>query len=440
MLILTLFYLRICYSLWDGHSVSDRLRLEWQCTSMKSVGLSISTRAVSPKSFVSYIMSVQVWMLATFAWLLTHTTLVSRCRKSVQHLLVNGFQICIFLSFSLPFVIVNFTCRLIKITELPPDEHLPYITSSLLDRPVPDLVSLSNLGPTFKTIVNAHYTMRFVDGLRPFILSEHVDSFIACMIEHSVYISGSRGLLFFDPKLMLSDDSVFRKKLSDLDLYVPKSKAQAVCNHLVSIHGYELLDSTITTSNQAMFDYYLANYGTRTGIFDVKFLKKGDKIIDLVVSVNENPIFPILHFHNTCVMNALHPTGFYSFYSTLTSQHRGFVNSFALKKPFEVTNYGSRELTTRSQTGVAKYQQRGYTIKELPDFDHSGHPEMCLNGSCRLIRYTNDPCTLHVEFLTPYNTILGLPKFPTIRWSLGGYPCGVLSDGDIYQPPFVEEV
>ena len=213
-----------------------------------------------------------------------------------------------------------------------------------------------------------------------------------------------------------------RGHVFDLDVYCARDNYVEVLDFLTNVEGYNLY---LTTDD--LPDDTRTLYRLNSGINDVFRLERGASNIDVVVSVNESSLFPILFFNCTGSMNALSPTDFYSFYYDLTVQRRSLLSDTSFRSSdVGGVEYGYRLPAEKASALVRKYRRRGFTISDLPLGSMCSHPMECRNRTCRLTRYSDDGQSLHIVFG-------GTPVLQrTIRWCLGGYPCGAENNPALY--------
>ncbi|KAG6835878.1 hypothetical protein H0H93_013718 [Arthromyces matolae] len=157
-------------------------------------------------------------------------------------------------------------------------------------------------------------------------------------------ISGSLVLLIINTPDFLAHD---------IDFYVPDHQEAFFVDELMS--KYQLIDFTPRPKAMAY---------TLPGVKSIRVLRTASESINInvIVSVNRNPLTPITSFHSSVVMNYLSGYELYVGYPLLTCNHRNVINSDRLIQP--ETN------VIRAVTALYKYELRGYdSDTEVTDWD-----------------------------------------------------------------------
>ena len=295
-----------------------------------------------------------------------------------------------------------------------------------------DLLQLEKTSSRHRDFCEEQYSRRFGKIIAPFI--ENKIEFSEVMLKTETYISGSLALLFFDPDFYANDAKTDKH---DMDLYTTSDGITALLVYLIQKEGYcvQEPDGFYSERRTTTSRFYFRSR-RQTGIKKIYKLQKGELKIDVIESSGEHAFVSILHFHFTIPMNALNPVEFISFYPSFTMYGAGMFSEKSFVRGFDPNGYGERLLKDNVKAACAKYERRGFCIKESPNSLERSHAASCLFGACRQVRYVDDCQTLRVNF--------GKAKRPTlptnivIRWSLGGYKCGGHYSDAEYCPFFVD--
>lgn len=246
---------------------------------------------------------------------------------------------------------------------------------------------------------------------------EDLPRFLTLMRHYRVFYSGSRAL-----QLLLWN--MFETTASDLDLYVPLRSYFAVRHHLTTVQGYQY--------NGEVFHQTDPDYEILPGIFAIARLTKGNKKIDLIVSINRAAWLPIPYFWSTLVMNVVGPDCIICAYPRFTLSKRGVVNFMDRHSSISPSHPPLRP--------AQKYASRGFDVRvtehawgrdENASDDNFSCGEQCLT-CVHVPRFFGDSRSLVVDIRDPGAITSGSPLFlpssATVSWRLGGVQHGYGED------------
>lgn len=260
-----------------------------------------------------------------------------------------------------------------------------------------DVLLFSQLSRSFQLGVRDYLSKRLHSMLRPWM--KDAVAFRKAMGETDTLISGSWALAF----LMGLADPV-RWEAKDLDLYVPRGDpCKKLVDHLSEHQGFTDVERYVLVG--ALQDVSLPSTPTvpappvegredaqqgysfnRRGILNVyKLTKTFDTgktcTIDIIESVTDNAVSPIVSFDYTCLMNYITHDGIYCLYPKLTFDKLGMDQSYE----------GSGH---RSTTRHEKYTERGFKhVRKTTDLPGR---VPCGSACPHLVRRNHDAGTMIV--------------------------------------------
>lgn len=185
----------------------------------------------------------------------------------------------------------------------------------------------------------------------------NVDNFITLMEDNPVLISGSSVLEVINPEFVQEWATGPPK---DLDVYTAPSFNDVLIDYLMQEEQYQIgtqlvFPNTVPAGIMVPHPLAIVNNQDAYGRADVGHLitvthlsNASGKHIDVVCCLNENFLIPILNFHSTLVVNAIHPKFLFVGYPQYTFEQTLLINP-------------SYEPTEDIQM---KYVQRGYIVVE----------------------------------------------------------------------------
>ncbi|KAF9549162.1 hypothetical protein CPC08DRAFT_648284 [Agrocybe pediades] len=217
-------------------------------------------------------------------------------------------------------------------------------------------------------------------------------------------ISGS-----FAQRMLFPGDALMTYSPGDIDFYIPATSRSIFLRFFAMYTPYVVVSSRNTR-------YY------SDAISEVLLLVSGKSYINIIVSSNDNAIFPIFYFHSTCVMNFLSSAGIFCAYPELTFNLRNLPNSLHT----QTANHARR-----FQACMKKYWARGFsTAKEVSKWKEFAHHTCYQNFNCPMtIRSTLDAGCFFLPVFddaeTAYSGRSGWGAYGQggITWRLGGLPC-----------------
>ncbi|KAG6871433.1 hypothetical protein C0992_010967, partial [Termitomyces sp. T32_za158] len=179
----------------------------------------------------------------------------------------------------------------------------------------------------------------------------------------------------------------------DLDLYVPNGEWRKVLHQLVHDYGYTVDPDPLDNA-----------YSRVTGIYHVVRYCRGACVVDLVVSMTDDSVVPIINFHSTLIMNYMSGTNIVCAYPDLTFNRRGLVNSRRLILS---------ELDYDIISPLIKYRRRGFDLAvTLEEWEEYGKHVCGSDPNCPgTTRSFNDSHTFTVNL----GSILDLVDSPRSR-------------------------
>ena len=163
----------------------------------------------------------------------------------------------------------------------------------------------------------------------------------------------------------------------------------------------------------------------------------GDKRhrVDIIESISNSSLYPILHFDLTLVQNAISASGLAVYYADLTFKNVALVTPFHSHKPA----WNVEAMKSRVATRVDKYSRRGFNI--LRDLQMSPEPEItshaCFTSSVcpQALRNSEDSGVYFMPFSPMGDEEISSAKSAgcgTIMWRCGGPACK--EDGEAFNP------
>ncbi|KAK6993066.1 hypothetical protein R3P38DRAFT_2801068 [Favolaschia claudopus] len=196
---------------------------------------------------------------------------------------------------------------------------------------------------------------------------------------------------------------------NDLDIYSCPPFEKKMFRLVTEDFGFSAYKETSETEKYRGMD----------GISRVHWLRKGSKVINLIIVPGDNPITAIFHFHTTLVMNYISGYGVFCAYPELTLARLATTNTSVVVSE-----------TQRRRIGdcIDKYSARGFEMRDrLSDFvDHN--PHLCgTDPLCpATIRSLHDSSSLFIPFPGFNAPGVRAPVFDgetSVIWSLGGTEC-----------------
>ncbi|KAH7906873.1 hypothetical protein BJ138DRAFT_1117192 [Hygrophoropsis aurantiaca] len=272
--------------------------------------------------------------------------------------------------------------------------------------------------PETKDHIYRYIRARRDESIRSFF--GDIERFWEVLSEAQGVISGSTAL-----KLVLAQWTI-GWDAKDLDVYVPKDRGLPVIGFLAT-KGY----NSVGEVEERYGDLH------DQAISTIRHMQKDDKHIDIIESVSDSAIAPILRFHSTTVMNFFTAQFCFCAYPGLTTHYRATIN------------YGCVLQARPSQRGHLvlcwkKYEERGYRFDEVSSrsvahewgttariFEDGAYLS---RHTCRedfecphTIRSTTDDGCFWVDFGESENESeqhYASPSMDPMFWLLGGKPCG----------------
>ncbi|EIW62571.1 uncharacterized protein TRAVEDRAFT_108110, partial [Trametes versicolor FP-101664 SS1] len=137
---------------------------------------------------------------------------------------------------------------------------------------------------------------------------------------------------------------------NDLDIYAPITAAAVVVNYLVTVEGYDVVDSPAP----AKYPYP----SSRSGFNAVAHLRRGDIEIDVIRSNTISALHPIPFFWSSHLMNYLTADSYCMAYPDDTLAGRGLLN------PIQLIEH--QYPLPRTMRTMKKYRARGYIFRSRP--------------------------------------------------------------------------
>lgn len=267
---------------------------------------------------------------------------------------------------------------------------------------VPTLRAFGHTAPEHAAWITTYLDLGYDRALREYVSDPA--AFRANMRMTGSVISGSFALAF----LLHNDKNQFIP--NDMDLYVSHGFATRFALYLVRVELYHVERTTRVP------------YGRMAAHDSVLVLKKGNKRIDIIPSVNNNSLFPITHFWASHLMNYLTADAYCIAYPELTFAHR------AVLSPFQLVQY--RFPSAYVADLITKYEGRGFDFRVRPyAWDVPGGTSSCSgNAACpRVRRFFGDRfCALGLlsRDRSDSGYLRKLPSNSTAYWWRGGDACG----------------
>ncbi|KAK7028254.1 hypothetical protein R3P38DRAFT_3189731 [Favolaschia claudopus] len=220
---------------------------------------------------------------------------------------------------------------------------------------------------------------------------------LACMRQNPAIVSGSTTL----PVLV---DAKFPP--NDLDLYTTAPYETAMINMM---HRAEYGDMRMADNP----------YREMQGILRTHWLKKGKKVVNIIIVPDDNAATAIFHFHSTIVMNYFSGYGVFCAYPALTLARKGILNSSVAQSDAQ------RRRVARC---IDKYTLRGFDMKTNLNEHKNWEQHTCAaDASCpTTFRSLHDHASLFIPFPDFATAATAAPVYDgrtSVVWSLGGDAC-----------------
>ncbi|KAF8736862.1 hypothetical protein AX14_013794 [Amanita brunnescens Koide BX004] len=213
--------------------------------------------------------------------------------------------------------------------------------------PIKDIFTISRTCRFMHNVVQSYKSVAFsfASVLKPFVEHEDLTSLQQMMFQTTAIISGSTALQFF---------ARTRYDNSDLDIYIPEGSLEKGADWLLA-HGYES-EKRIPAPEDPKDPFpTLEGYDCTDEIVGVYNFKKGNpsKVVQLIATRRE-PIYAILDFHSTCVLNFITHDQAYSLYPFTTLCKQETVVLCELWRG-------------HNEDSLHKYEQRGWKACKMDD-------------------------------------------------------------------------
>ncbi|KAG6901521.1 hypothetical protein C0995_010895 [Termitomyces sp. Mi166 len=128
-------------------------------------------------------------------------------------------------------------------------------------------------------------------------------------------VSGSFPLMLLNPWTFIAND---------LDIYVPKGRAQTIINDLCVHYNLALISKSPTPDHERLTP---DDYEGLPSVAKIFRCGRGRMSTNIIESTTSSPLSPIFQFHSTAVMNFLSGSEIYCAYPDLTFSFRNLVSN-----------------------------------------------------------------------------------------------------------------
>ncbi|KAF8120867.1 hypothetical protein EV363DRAFT_1187818 [Boletus edulis] len=227
-----------------------------------------------------------------------------------------------------------------------------------------DLLKLAGTCRYFNVEVRQYISKRLRFSLVDFV--DDPISFLGVMEVTRTVISGSFAFQF----IFGERSAVW--SVNDLDLYTTKEGFEGLKEEL-EIQGYVVQHQSQANDSPYVF----------SKILKIVKMKKGENVIDVIVSQTNSSIQPIFQFHSSIVMNYVSASTIFSAYGHTAARYKSFANPML---------FFHQRVTWRTLMSYKKYQERGVEMHSPSVLWMQGYTPGAKPHKCT--RYLQCPCSV----------------------------------------------
>ncbi|KAJ3556737.1 hypothetical protein NM688_g1857 [Phlebia brevispora] len=193
-----------------------------------------------------------------------------------------------------------------------------------------------------------------------------------------------------------------------LQLYVPLHAHQIMLHHLKNIEEYTCVDVDVCNATLAHA------YPGGNNLGEVALCVNGKRLVEVIASIDHNPLLPMASVWSTHLMNAIGPDIVISTYPTLTLNKRGVISTDTMR-------HTPNAIVPRMQTWK-RYLDAGFVITAEPTHSVGSSQQPAALQSPQKTRRIHDEHTLIMKgHAVAQRAIDSLQTSITTKWNIGGY-------------------